>query len=143
MQVCVVAYGFESQLTVTYDKKQVGLTRIKELMQSFSVKKAKNKELARELSISRVEFDVKRRARMQAKELSDAQKLQIKFVAIKHFRTSANYDTELLEYAAVTYVECIGDMTKLMIKRAIEAVVLILVEVKKSYNPPTSPSQAT
>lgn len=53
-----------------------------------------------------------------------------------------DYNTELLEYAVMAYMECIGDMIKLMTEREVKAAILILGKVKKSYGSLISPSQS-
>lgn len=132
MQVYATAFSFKSQLTATHDREQAGLMRIRELKQALSTKKAKNKEPQGELSFSRAKLDVEKCARIQAEELSNAQKLHIKFVVVEHFKASANYHTELSKYTAAAYVKCISDMIKLMIERGIKATISVLTAVKSS-----------
>lgn len=62
---------------------------------------------------------------------------------MKHFKASADHDTELVKYAIVAYVKCISNMIKLMIEMGIEAAVLVLTEAKNLYGPPASLSRTT
>lgn len=65
------------------------------------------------------------------------------FVAVKRFRASIDYDTKLSKYVAAAYIECIGNMIRLMIERGIKAVVLVLTKGKNLYDPTTSPFRIT
>lgn len=69
------------------------------------------------------ELDKERCAKRQAKELYDAQKLQIKSIAMQHFKDSVEYQDELTKYAIIAYVECIDDTIKLVAERGVKVVI--------------------
>lgn len=49
---------------------------------------------------------------------------------MKRFRAFTDHDIVLSKYATAAYIECKGDMIKLMTNRGIEAAVLVLTEAK-------------
>lgn len=58
---------------------------------------------------------------------------------MEHFKALKGHADKLSEYTVMAYVLCIGAMIKLMIKKGIEVVVLVLIEMKNSYGPPPYP----
>lgn len=59
------------------------------------------------------------------------------------FKAFTDYDTKLLEYATIAFIECISDIIKLMIEKRVKVTISILGQAKKSYGPFASLSQTT
>lgn len=59
------------------------------------------------------------------------------------FNAFEDHEDELLEYATAAFISCISDIINLIIKKGIEAIVLVLTEAKNSYGPFISLSQTT
>lgn len=73
----------------------------------------------------------------------DGQKLQIEFAVVEQSRAFNDYHVELSEYVVMAYVECIGNIIKLMTEGGIEVAIQVLAKAKKLYGLPTSPFQTT
>lgn len=86
---------------------------------------------------------MERSARACDQDLFDTQRPHIKFATIKRFKAFMDHNNKLLEYVAAAYVLYVGDIIKLMTVKGIKVTILVLIELKNSYSPPTSPSQTS
>lgn len=77
--------------------------KIKALEQVF-IGKTRINELEGELSTIHTELDVERHARIQTEELLNAQKLQIEFMAVEHYKECQKHKDKLEEYIARAYI---------------------------------------
>lgn len=99
------------------------------------VGKTKISELEGELSPAHTKLNVEKCARIQTKELSNARKLQIEFTIIKHYKKCLEYQDKLKEYIARAYLTCLDKDTHMVTERGFEAVIPILIELRKTLVP--------
>lgn len=71
---------------------------------ALAIEKKRTNQLEGDLSIAHANLNIKRCARIQAKKLSDAQKLNIKSTIVELFKDSKRYQDELEDYVARTYL---------------------------------------
>lgn len=101
------------------------------------------RQLKGDLSTTHVDLDIERCAQIQAKEFSNAQKLQIEFIVMEHNKNSIKYQDELRDYAAMVYLVCLNEVTQVMTKKGFKVSILVLVELKKSLAPREVPTKST
>lgn len=94
--------------------------------------KAKKKNLKGEQSTSRNKLDIKRHAKMQAKELLDTQKCQIESTAIKCYKECLKYYNELEEFTIRADLTCLDKVAHTMTEKGFRVVILILNNLRRS-----------
>lgn len=63
------------------------------------------------MSTAHTNLDINKYAQIQAKELSNAQKLQIESATIEHYKKSSKYKNELKDYTIGAYLICLDEVT--------------------------------
>lgn len=123
-----MAFRFESQLAATRDRESAALVKIKQLKQELSLGRDRIRKLE-------VEVEAKRNAKREFKEASNAQRLKIKIEVVKRYKKCPEYHNEFGEYGTRAFMTCFDEVTRAMIKRGVDATLLVLVELKKSLIP--------
>lgn len=59
------------------------------------------------------------------------------------FKHSKDYAKELEDYGASLYIIFLDNMIELLVKKGIEAIILVILNIKKSFAPLEAPSKAT